>query len=243
MSNLTSTAKKAPLWLKIVGVAAVGLIAAPFIVTVIKGVAGLIVASVVAFLALVFVPIIMDWILLKGAATRKAVVAANPIEKLEQLYAQRKADLRKFYDALQTFIGAVNGFEQQHAEMVRKYPHRRSELDQRLKTLLALKDVKMQKYQRAQENLTATGLKVDEARDIYKLACAATAAEAAGGVASDPMDQVMEQVAFDSITQKMNESFAALEMEMLQDHSAPELVIDVTPSTQQMERLPLKERV
>jgi hypothetical protein len=226
-SALANQAKKAPLWLKIVGVAGVGLVAAPFVIASIKGVVGLIALAVVIFLAMIFVPIIFDAIAISGIKAGKFLAKTNPIEELERQYIAGKEKMREHHAALQTFIGGITGIESDFNKMVARYPNRRAEFEERMRKLKAVQRAKEMAYIKANQDLERFSLVIEEARMVWDMACKMAEVEKLAGRDLDPMDEVKRQTALDTVTDAMNTSLASLDMAMLDNQVSLER--DITP--------------
>lgn len=225
------------MWVKIVAVAAVALLAAPIIITIIKGTVGLVVAAIFAFAATIIVPIAIDAISLGGIKVSKAIVAKNPIEELERQYIEGKEKLRQHYNALEEFKGGVEGLKNDFNTMVAKYPHRRAEFQEGLDRVKASERAKDMAYVKAGRDLESFRLVVEESTMVWNMAVKMAAVEKAAGNNIDPMDEVKRRTALQSVQDAMNTSLASLDMAMLQNQIAS---FDAEPHMKDVTPEPLK---
>jgi hypothetical protein len=202
--------------LKIVGVGVVGFLVAPFVLTAIGGILGLIVAAGVTFVAINMV----SWFSLKVANWRlkalKHEAMKNPVETLQTKYIEKETALKSFKENIRIFAGQVLTFGDQVKQYVKDGLEDAQTYVEQLGKMKQLLDLRQQKYREAQEALAQFSKTIEQTDRKWKMACAAMAMnEAAGQMEGDAFDKICIETALDSVQTKLNQSFADLEVALL----------------------------
>jgi hypothetical protein len=237
--------------LKVLGVGVVGFLVAPFVLQAIGGIIGLAVAAGLGFVGINFT----QYFALKVANWRlkaiKAEAMKNPCETLQNEYIKKehalqdyRANIAKFAAQVMAFADQVKGYVKEGLEDAQTYVEQLNKMKQLL-------ELRKQKYQQAQDMLAQFAETIARTEKKWKMACAAMAMnEAAGELAGDTFDKICIETALDSVQTKLNESFADLDIALMDDEkekrqlqakqakSLPPVssVIDVTATPVQSER-------
>jgi hypothetical protein len=221
---------------KIVILVVVGFIVAPFIFLAIKGLIGAIIAAVVGLVAINLAPsfaaLVANWRL----KALKAVAAANPIETLENQYADREAALLKIRDNIKESYAVLQDLYAQIQEHDEKYPGKPSQNLDKYNKLKALIELRGKKYKQAQANLKAFGEVIEEKRSDWKIAQTMARASKLANVGQDFQSKLMQDTALITIQDGLNIAFSELETSLLDEDSSqpsqtqPAGAIAATPS-------------
>lgn len=130
---------------KVIGLAGVCLLLGPVYIILLHGMAALFAlgaAAVVGFVAVNFLPVFAYHVANWRLKALKAVAAANPIETLENQYAQRQQAILAIRDSIKEFHGVVSDLWTQIQEHDRAYPNSPSQFAEKyaqMQALLALR--------------------------------------------------------------------------------------------------------
>jgi len=224
--QLTPEQRKArlQLGLNIAGVCLIAAFVGPFAVTILHGLGALFAVAItvgICWTAMKF----MGWFTLMIAnASLKAMKAEamrNPVETLQTEYVKKQQALAEFKRQLGVFMAEVSNFETKVKEYVK---NRLEDADiyvgqlQKMKQLEALRE---QKYTDAQDSLAEFAEAIRRTDTKWKMACAAQHMnEAAGEMEGDVFDKICIETAIESVQTKLNQSFADLDLALLDDANA-----------------------
>ena len=137
-TNLEQKRQRIETAVKILALVVVGFFVAPFIFIAIKGLVGVLVAGTVGLAAVNLAPSVAAHIANWRLKALKAVAAANPIETLENQYAQRKDALVKIRENIQQSYAVLTNLQTQIKEYEQTYPGRQSQYKDKAEKLRAL---------------------------------------------------------------------------------------------------------
>ncbi len=202
-----------------------GFLFAPIAFATIQGVVSLV---VVAAVGLAVVNIGIPWFAASLANWRlkalKAVAAANPIETLENQYAEREQALLKIRDNIKEFHAVVQELWGQIQEHNEKYPNSPSQFLEKYNKMKALLVLRSNKYKQAQANLKSFGELIEEKRSDWKVAQAAAKAMKLANVGEDFQSKLMQDTALSTIQDGLNVAFSELEVSLLDEQPLPATV-------------------
>lgn len=246
MNELELKHKKIQTAVKIVGTGVVGFFVAPFVLTAIGGIIGLSVAAITSFVAINLIP----WFGMKVANWRikliKNEAMKNPVETLQNQYVQKSKALEDFKENIRVFAGQVLSFSDQVKQYVKEGLEDADVYVDQLSKMKQLLDLRQNKYQEAKDALEEFSETIKRTDKKWKMACAAMAMnEAAGQMEGDIFDKICIETALDSVQNKLNQSFADLEIALLDEvrEKNPvntQKVIDVSPIPVNL--IPTKEK-
>ncbi len=217
-TDLEARRKRIETWAKVLGLGVAGLLFAPFAVATITGLISLIVVGVIGLLA---VNVGVPWFAASLANWRlkalKAVAAANPIETLENRYAQLKDSLLKQRENIKQRIAIASKiFEQiKGYESSFKKPSPRRDQYEKLNQLV---EVSKSKYSNAQVSLVAFGQLIDEKRSDWEIALSMAEANKLANVGEDFTAKLMQDTALTTISDGLNLAFAELDASVMDEN-------------------------
>lgn len=211
-------------WLKVGAVAAVGIVAAPFVMLAIGGIAGLAVAAALAIAVVNLAP----WFSLKMANLRYRMIesekvqhikkvtdhaAENPIETLTNLLIQKKQAFNEFKAAVERAVTARDNFKGKVENFSRKYPHRAVEFQKQLERMSDLVERKKSALADARKSLEEGDHKLEEMKAYWEMSKDAIEANRAAGMdTGDAFEKLKADTACDAVFESMNAAFAQLEV-------------------------------
>jgi len=204
---------------KLVGLCVVGFLVAPFIFATIKGLVGLVVAATVALVVINLMPSVAALIANWRLKALKAVAAANPIETLENQYAEREQALVGIRDNIKEFHTVVQELYSQIQEHNERFPNKPSQFLEKYEKMKALLSLRSQKYKKAQQNLASFAQLIDEKRSDWRIAQAAAKASKLANVGEDFQSKLMADTALTTIQDGLNFAFSELEVSLLDEQS------------------------
>jgi hypothetical protein len=213
--------KRTELIVSSIGLFGLCLFLGPLVSTLVAG--GMALAGLIAGGAAIFtVWKMLPWFAMKiGNLQLKAIKAEamkNPVETLQNKLVEKQKALDTFKEQIRIFSGQIMTFGSQVAQYVKDgledAPLYMSQLE-KMKQLLQLRQ---ERYLEAKESLAEFQKTIERTDRKWKMACAAAAMnEAAGQIEGDVFDQICVETAVDSVQQKLNQSFADLELALLDD--------------------------
>ena len=230
MTDLETKRKRIETVVKIALLGVAGFVVAPFIYTAITGLVGLVVAATVGLVIVNLAPsagaLIANWRL----KALKAVAAANPIETLENQYAERENALLKIRDNIKEFHTVVQELWGQIQEHNEKYPDRPSQFLEKYNKMKDLLALRSNKYKQAQANLRGFSELIDEKRSDWKVAQAAAKAMKLANVGEDFQSKLMADTALTTIQDGLNFAFSELEVSLLDEQPLSTTTVTVAPA-------------
>jgi hypothetical protein len=216
-TNLEQKRKSIETAVKILALVVVGFIVAPVIFIAIKGLIGAIVAAVVGLVAINLAPSVAAMVANWRLKALKAVAAANPIETLENQYADRQNALMGIRDNIKESYAVLQDLYAQIQEHDEKYPGRPSQNLDKYNKLKALIELRGKKYKQAQKNLAAFGEVIEEKRSDWKIAQTMARASKLANVGEDFQAKLMQDTALITIQDGLNMAFSELETSLLDE--------------------------
>jgi hypothetical protein len=204
--------------LKVVGVGVVGFIVSPFVLQAIGGLIGLGAAAAIGFAGINFASYfsmkIANWRLM----AIKAEAMKNPVETLQNQYVKKqhaledyKTQIAKFAAQVMAFADQVRGYVKEGLEDAQTYVEQLNKMKQLL-------EIRKQKYQEAQDMLSEFSETISRTEKKWKMAVDAMAMnEAAGEITGDAFDKICIETSMDAVQNKLNESFAQLDIALMDD--------------------------
>jgi hypothetical protein len=232
-TDIETKRKRIETFAKIVGLLITGFIVAPFILIAIKGLIGLVVSFVVALVVINFTPAVAASLANWRLKALKMAAAANPIETLENQYADREAALIKIKDNIQASYAVLQDIYAQIQEHNEKFPNSPSPFVDKYVKMKAVIQMRGEKYKLARQNLVAYGEMIEEKRSDWKIAQSLAKASKLANVGQDFQSKLMQDTAITTIQDGLNTAFSELEVSLLDDQpSSQPAVIDAKPVAQ-----------
>lgn len=245
MIDLDAARKKYSTIFKVAILGVLGLVVAPFILMAIGGLIGLIVAAGIIAIAFAVAPVLSMKLTNWKIQAIKAEAWKNPVPTMQAIYnanekklAQTKTDIEKFSSDILTSKSDYESFKRDFPNSVQRVEIFRKQIAQ----MESLKEARKRKWQEAKADLTNYESVIKEADAIWRLAMSAKRMGDNAGIVEDPYENMKKATALLSVESAMNDSFAQLEVMMMEEaptnpvllvtKQEPQLlssVIDVTP--------------
>lgn len=212
--------KKAPLWLKIVGVAVAGLAFAPIAFYTIVGLLGLAVTIVLVLSGIFLGPVLAEKLANWKMLGLTSEWAKNPIPTLQRQYAEKVEKLNESLKALEIFIGKVRSYETQVRNYKSNFPQNKEKhalYQKQYEQFFSLQQLKQKKFKEAQEAVEKFGQTVVEAEAEWNMALAARDVDLAADFNNDPMELLKARTALTAVEDAMNQSLAQLDIALLEE--------------------------
>ena len=210
--------------LNLVVVGIVACIVGPFAVIILHGLSILFALALtigVAWIAMKFLGVFTLMIANASLKAMKAEAMRNPVETLQTEYVKKQDALNVFKQQLTKFIAEVNNFESKVRQYVRDQLEDADVYVGQLKKMHQLEDLRKQKYTDAEQSLADFAEAIRRTDTKWKMACAAQhMSEAAGEMEGDVFDKICIETAIESVQTKLNQSFADLDLALLDDANA-----------------------
>jgi len=235
-SELDIKRKKIETIVKVLAMCVAGFLFAPFAILTIKGLISLIVVGVIG---LGVVNVGIPWLAVSLANWKlkalKAAAAANPIETLENRYAQLKDALLKQRDNIKQRIAIASKIYDQIKSFEAQF-HKPSPRREQYEKLNALVEISKNKYAVAQKNLVDFGNIIEEKRSDWEIALSMAEANKLANVGEDFTSKLMQDTALTTIQDGLNMAFAELDASVMDENVQKVLngdssaVVTVSPS-------------
>jgi methyl-accepting chemotaxis protein len=249
MNDLELKRKRIETIVKVLGLGVVGFLVAPIIFATIQGLIGLVIAAGISFTVINFIPYFAMKVANWRLKALKAEASKNPVETLQNEYAKKQAALGQFKENIRIFAGQVLSFADQVKQYVKDGLEDADVYTQQLGKMKQILQLRQQKYNEAQEMLTEFAETIERTDRKWKMACAAAAMnEAAGEIEGDVFDKICIETALDSVQSKLNQSFADLEIALMDDEKTKKVAKQNDPIMVQSEvssetRAPARQRI
>lgn len=206
------------------------LVLGPLATTIAAGIgalAALIVGAAGVFTVWKFLP----WFALKVSnwhlKALKAEATKSPVETLQTQLVEKQKALDSFKENIRLFAGQVLSFGDQVKQYVKDGLEDAQVYVEQLGKMKQLLELRQQRYKEAQETLKEFEETIQRTDRKWKMACAAAAMnEAAGQMEGDVFDKICIETALDSVQTKLNQSFADLEIALMDDDKEKKRVAD-----------------
>lgn len=184
---------------------------APLAFYVVEGLLGWLMAALLAGAILNFAPAVSVWFANKRIAALKAVIEANPIETMHNLYIDKQQELDRaeanitdFDTELQNFRDKVLTFKTKYPDKAPAYVAIQARMEECLDGMRA-------EHAQATTELHQFADKITEAEALFDMAKAANKMLAKSQSAQQAVyAQIKEQVSFDKVRSDLNRAFANL---------------------------------
>lgn len=195
-----------------------GLLVAPIVVTAIKGLLGAAVAAIIGVAIIQFAPVVAMKISNWKLKAIKAEAAKNPVETLQLQYVKKDTDLKTYKEKIGKFIAQLLTYTEQVKQYVKEGLEDAQVYVDQLEKMKQLLEFRKAKFKDAEENLAEFLKTIGRTDKKWKMACAAIAMnEAAGEMEGDIFDKICIETAIEAVTNKLNQSFAELEVALLDE--------------------------
>ncbi|MEY2874636.1 MAG: hypothetical protein RLZZ373_2007 [Pseudomonadota bacterium] len=194
------------------------LVVAPVVFTIVQGMVGLMVAGALGMAGVQLAPVLALKLANLRLRLMQGEARGSPLPTLENLLLDRRAALTEASVQLQNAIAQIDAFVDQAGEFARRNPDAAPRWLERAGRATQLREQKKRALRTAAESVAAFEQEVDRARTEWALVEAERALSSSlGATRGDPMEQLLERTALDSVRLEMNRAFASLETELVLD--------------------------
>ena len=224
--QLTPEQRKArlQLGLNIAGVCIIAAIVGPFAVTILHGLGAILAVTATVAIAWTAMKFTNTFTLMVSNAALKSMKAEamrNPVETLQTQYVKKADALKAFRQQLNNFVAEVGNFTAKVQSYVKQGLEDAPIYVGQLKKMKQLEALREQKYTDATNSLADFAEAIRRTDTKWKMACAAQhMSEAAGEMEGDVFDKICIETAIDAVQTKLNQSFADLDLALLDDANA-----------------------
>lgn len=185
----------------------------------------IVVLGVVIFGGLAIVngaPVFAQWAAQMKIKGIKYNSAKNPVEDLQLLYIKKTEELNLSATAITEFSTEVKDFKEKLDGFKQRRPEKSTEFQSTYDKMNHVLTIRVQKLKNAKKKLGDFQQVIVEAQDIWDMTQAAIKANRAMNKFdnADPMDEIRQKTALDSVTSSLNEVMAELETSMALDYNA-----------------------
>jgi flagellar biosynthesis chaperone FliJ len=168
-----------------------------------------------------FLPVFAQWAAQMKIKAIKFNSSRNPVEDLQLLYSKKTQELTKSAEAIAQFSTEVKDYRDKLNEFKQRRPQKAVEFQDTYDKMNHVLSVRTAKLKQAKEKLGEFNQIIVEAQDIWDMTQAAMKANRAMKKFDniDPMDEIRQKTALDSVTSSLNEVMADLETSMALDYN------------------------
>lgn len=186
----------------------------PIIFGVIQGAIGLILLAAIGLGVINFAPVFAVKIANWKLKALKNEAAKNPIETMQNIYADNMRTIAEKDHKIASFEGRLENFKDKMDEFAKKYPGDMVKFQAAAQKLNALLTRQKQKQKTAKLAAKQYAEQIDRGNAIWQMACEMHGLqELAGDMEKQVFQNIMKEVAFDSITHSFNTAVAELSIE------------------------------
>ena len=219
-----------------VGAVILGLIVAPFIFVAITGLVGL-----TAALAIAAVVTLGGWALLPYAGMvaanmkiklLKMEASRNPVETMQNELRRRQQLLEQFKQKIIVFGSKVKTFQDKVGSLKKQFPDDAPQFEESLAKMKQLYALRQQKYKEAEGNIGEFEAEIEKANILWDVGQAAAAAGESAGMSDDDFyAKIKVKSSLNAIQDKLNLSFAQLDVALLTEKEPTLAALPGKPTT------------
>ena len=229
--NLEQKRKSIETFVKVAAIGVVGFLVAPFIFVAVKGIVGLAIAGIVGLVAVNAAPAVAAHIANWRLKALKAVAAANPIETLENIYAEKQNALIQMRQNIKATYAALEDLKSKIQAHDAKYPDQPSVYADKYAKLMALAKDRGEKFQVAKQKLAAFGQQIEEKRSDWEIAKAMEKVSNLAQAGEDFQSKLMQDTALLTVQNGLNMAFSELEVSLLDNPQQTQVSISAPAAT------------
>lgn len=203
----------------------------------------IVVLAIVSFGAIFLynsIPVFAQWAAQMKIKGYKAIAAANPVEELQSIYMQKHKAIETASTAITAFAKETKDYKSKLDEFVARRPEKAESFRATYTAMSKVLDIQRNKLANSHAALKNFESVIIEAEDIWSMTQAAMKANKAmkNFDAPDPLTEIRQRTAYDSILSSLNEVTAELETavhldynQMIQIEHAPQvqtITLDMT---------------
>lgn len=168
-----------------------------------------------------FVPVFAQWASQMRVKGVKYLSAKNPVEDLQLIYIKKSEAINEAAAQIAKFATETKNYKDKLDEFKRKRPEKAETFNTTYDAMNSVLYRQQEKLRQSKRALVEFEGVISEAQDIWNMTQAAIKANSAmkNFEMPDPMDQIRQKTAFDSILNSLNEATAELETAVSLDYN------------------------
>lgn len=207
---------------KIGGFLVVAFLVSPFIWATIGGALGILTAGIIGVIVINFVPWFASALANWRLKALKYEAAKNPIETLQNDYAQKRQALIEFKQRIESTVGELFKFKGKLEGFKKKFPADAANYDKQYAQAVELLDRRKQRYKEGREKLALYEAEIERASAIWEMALATAEMNKAASVDNESIvAKIQRDTALDAVQKALGMAFADLETSLLDESGQP----------------------
>lgn len=172
-----------------------------------------------------FTPLLAQWAQQMKVKGTMALSAKNPVEDLQILYQKKTDTINAAATAIAAFAKETKDFKGKLDEFISRRPEKADSFKSTYDAMKRVLDIQTNKLQESKAKMKEFEALMIEAEDIWSMTQAAIKANKAMRKfdAPNPMDELRQRTAYDSIIGSLNQVTSDLEMAVALDYSASDV--------------------
>ena len=205
-----------------VGAVILGLVVAPIIFIAIFGLVGLTIALTIAAVVTLAGWALLPWAGMVAANWKikllKREASRNPVETMQNELKRRQILLEQFKQKIIIFGSKVKTFQDKVGSLKKQFPDDAPQFEESLSKMKQLYALRQSKYKEAEEGIGEFEAEIEKANILWDVGQAAAAAgESAGMSDEDFYAKIKVKSSLNAIQDKLNLSFAQLDVALLSE--------------------------
>lgn len=203
----------------VVGSCVVAFFVAPIIYTIIGGMIGIAVAAILVIVLFPLLIVLGSWVANQKIKMLKWVAAQSPVEAMQNVYLARQKNLKDFELKVQGLGSGLKTYRNNLADMKKRWPKDDyTDRDQEEQQFGKIYNMRLDQITEKRQELSDYADDIDKTEAEWKIGvCASNVQEAAGMTEEDFEQRMTVKAAKAAVTDKINDSFAAMDIALLSD--------------------------
>ena len=187
----------------------------------IKSIVTLAIVSIGSLLLWNFLPVIAQWAAQMKVKGIKYNSAKNPVEDLQLLYIKKQGEIENAATAITTFAKETKDYKDKLDGFIQRRPEKAEAFKTTYNAMSKVLSIQTLKLKESRQKLSEFESIIIEAEDIWQMTQAAMKANKAMRKfdAPDPMDEIRQRTALDSVIGSLNQVTAELETAVALDYN------------------------
>ena len=201
-----------------------GLIVAPVIFLVVKGLVGLAIAGLVAATTMAAAPAVSQWLTNMKFKALETVISYEPVLTLKTRAEERWKELDVQRTLLEEQAATLEQFTKKANGFIKQFPEEASDWTQRVKDYEQIFSYRVDLFKKAKAETEKFMVTIDKAEGIYEMAVLDAKMSKSFGKARDFMSIFKEKTAFDAIDKANSKAIASLRMALVDENFVSEQI-------------------
>lgn len=201
-----------------------GLIVAPIIFLVVKGIVGLAIAGVLAMGIMAAAPAVSQWLSNMKFKALEGVISYEPVLTLKTRAEERWAELDTQRALLEDQAATLEEFTRKAKGFIKQFPEEAPDWMQRIKDYEQIFAYRIDMFKKAKIETEKFMVTIDKAEGIYQMAVLDAKMSKSFGKTRDFMSIFKEKTAFDAIDKANSKAIASLRMALVDENFVSEQI-------------------